>query len=240
MIDVKNLTVRFGGVVALNNLTLKITDDVVGLIGPNGAGKTTLTNALSGFVTVASGSASVNGLNLIDMPPHQRSRWGLARSFQKVQIVSDLTVEDHLATVLDAKGANRSLRDKAIVRALDYTGIRSARRVLGADLNPFQRRLTEIAKCLVGAPRVILLDEPGGGLSETEMKELRKIILGIHPEFGAQILLVDHDVELIRDVCTSTAVLDFGKLIAYGPTGEVLEDEVVKAAYLGLMGTGND
>lgn len=233
MIDVKNLTVRFGGVVALNALTLKITDDVVGLIGPNGAGKTTLTNAFSGFVTVASGSISVNGLNLIDMAPHKRSRWGLARSFQKVQIVPDLTVEDHLATVLDAKGANRPLREGAIARALDYVGISSVRKVPGAGLNPLQRRLTEIAKCLVGAPRVILLDEPGGGLSENEMQELRRIILGIHPEFGAQILLVDHDVELIRDVCASTAVLDFGKLIAYGQTEEVLQDEVVKAAYLG-------
>lgn len=233
MIDVKNLTVRFGGVVALDDLTLKITDDVVGLIGPNGAGKTTLTNAFSGFVNVASGSISVNGLNLIEMEPHKRSRWGLARSFQKVQIVSDLTVEDHLATVLDAKGANSALREKAIRRALDYIGIGSIRKVLGGDLNPYQRRMTEIAKCLIGAPRVILLDEPGGGLSENEMQELRRIILGIHPEFGAQILLVDHDVELIRDVCTSTAVLDFGKLIAYGETEEVLQDEVVKAAYLG-------
>lgn len=233
MIDVKDLTVRFGGVVALNGLTLKITDDVVGLIGPNGAGKTTLANAFSGFVTVASGSVSVNGLNLIEMAPHKRSRWGLARSFQKVQIVSDLTVEAHLATVLDAKGANRPLREKAIARALDYVGISSVRGVPGADLNPFQRRLTEIAKCLVGAPRFIMLDEPGGGLAENEMQELRRIILGIHPEFGAQILLVDHDVELIRDVCTSTAVLDFGKLIAYGQTEDVLQDEVVKAAYLG-------
>lgn len=233
MIDVKNLTVKFGGVVALNDLTLKFTDDVIGLIGPNGAGKTTLTNAFSGFVTVASGSISVNGLNLLDMVPHMRSRWGLSRSFQKVQIVSDLTVEDHLAAVLDAKSANRQLRENAISRALGYVGLGSVRHVLGANLNPFQRRLTEIARCLVGAPRLILLDEPGGGLSENEMQELRRIILGIHPEFGAQILLVDHDVELIRDVCTSTAVLDFGSLIAYGPTDEVLQDEVVKAAYLG-------
>ncbi len=224
---------KFGGVVALDSLSLKITDDVVGLIGLNGAGKTTLTNAFSGFVKVSSGSVSVNGLNLIALSPHKRSRWGLTRSFQKVQIVSDLTVEDHLSTVLDSKGTNRSLREKAIVRALDFVGLTSIRDMVGADLNPYQRRMTEIAKCLVGAPRVILLDEPGGGLSENEMLELRRIILGIHPEFGAQVLLVDHDVDLIRDVCSSTVVLDFGKLIAFGQTEEVLLDEVVKAAYLG-------
>ncbi len=233
MIDISNLTVKFGGVVALDDLSLKITDDVVGLIGPNGAGKTTLTNAFSGFVNVSSGSVSVNGLNLIDMPPHKRTRWGVARSFQKVQTVFDLTVEEHLNTVLDAKGASGQLREKAIVRALNFVGLAAQRKTLGVDLNPYHRRMTEIAKCLVGAPRIILLDEPGGGLSESEMLELRRIILGIHPEFGAQILLVDHDVDLIRDVCTSTVVLDFGKLIAFGPTEEVLQDEVVKAAYLG-------
>lgn len=233
MIEISELTVKFGGVVALDNLCLKITDNVVGLIGPNGAGKTTLTNAFSGFVTVSSGSITINGLNLINMAPHKRSRWGLARSFQKVQTVSDLSVEDHLRTVLDAKGEEKSLRSKAISHALDYVGLTSVRGILGSELNPYQRRMTEIAKCLVGAPRLVLLDEPGGGLSENEMLTLRQTIEGVHAEYSAQILLVDHDVDLIRDVCQSTAVLDFGKLIAYGLTDDVLKDEVVKAAYLG-------
>lgn len=233
MIEIQDITVKFGGVVALDQVTLKIADDVVGLIGPNGAGKTTLTNAFSGFVNVANGSITVNGTNLIDLAPHLRTRWGLARSFQKVQIVPDLSVEDHLKAVLDGKGIPASQRKGAVSKALEYVGISDIRFRKGSTLNPYQRRMTEIAKCLIGAPRIVLLDEPGGGLSESEMQHLREVITGIHPVFGAQVLLVDHDVDLIRDVCASTAVLDFGKLIAFGQTDEVLADEVVKTAYLG-------
>lgn len=233
MITIENLTVAYGGVVALDSLDLSLTDDVVGLIGPNGAGKTTLTNAFSGFAPIRSGSIVIDGMNLLDLEPHKRTRWGLARSFQKVQIVDDLTVADHLATVLDAKGTARKDRHGAITQALEFVGIAEFRDTLGINLNPYQRRMAEIAKCLSGAPKVILLDEPGGGLSEAEMQHLRTIIIGIKPTFGAQILMVDHDVDLIRDVCSATAVLDFGKLIAFGPTAEVLQDEVVKTAYLG-------
>jgi len=233
MIEITGVTVKYGGVVALDSVSLKIAEDVVGLIGPNGAGKTTLTNAFSGFAPVTDGSIVVNGTNLFDLAPHKRTRWGLARSFQKVQIVPDLTVEEHLKAVLDGKGIGKAQRVGAISKALDFVGIGDIRLKQGRALNPYQRRMTEIAKCLIGGPRIVLLDEPGGGLSEAEMQHLRGIIRGIHPEFGAQILLVDHDVDLIRDVCAATAVLDFGKLIAFGPTEEVLADEVVKTAYLG-------
>lgn len=233
MIEITDVTVKYGGVVALDQVSLKITDDVVGLIGPNGAGKTTLTNAFSGFAPVVDGTIIVNGTNLFDLVPHQRTRWGLARSFQKVQIVPDLTVEDHLKAVMDGKSVPKAQHKDVISKALDFVGISDIRQKQGRELNPYQRRMTEIAKCLVGGPRIVLLDEPGGGLSEAEMQHLRQIIHGIHPEFGAQILLVDHDVDLIRDVCASTAVLDFGKLIAFGETEDVLADEVVKTAYLG-------
>ncbi|MDC0739569.1 ATP-binding cassette domain-containing protein [Cognatishimia sp. SS12] len=233
MIEIADVTVKFGGVVALDNVTLEIADDVVGLIGPNGAGKTTLVNAFSGFVRQAGGRISVHGTSLSDLAPHERARWGLARSFQKVQIVPDLSVADHLLAMLDSKGLSRAQCKEAVHHALDFVGIQNISSKMGRSLNPYQRRMTEIAKCLVGAPRLILLDEPGGGLSQAEMQHLRRVIRGIHPEYGAQILLVDHDVDLIRDVCASTAVLDFGKLIAFGNTNAVLEDEVVKTAYLG-------
>lgn len=233
MISIDGLTVTYGGVVALDNVTLTFTDDVTGLIGPNGAGKTTMTNAFSGFAPVAGGKIVIDGLSLLDLRPHQRARWGLARSFQKVQTVDDLTVEQHLLAVCDTKGIARSLRADVIEDVLDFVNILNRRTTTGGDLNPYERRMCEIAKCLIGRPKIILLDEPGGGLSEAEMQNLRDIITQTKTRFGAQIIMVDHDVDLVRDVCHSTAVLDFGKLIAFGPTQEVLQDEVVKTAYLG-------
>ncbi|MEM9583290.1 MAG: ATP-binding cassette domain-containing protein [Pseudomonadota bacterium] len=233
MISIENLTVTFGGVVALDDLTLTLKEDVVGLIGPNGAGKTTMTNAFSGFVPIAAGKIVIDGANLLQLSPHKRAEWGLSRSFQKVQIVDDLTVQDHLLAVMDAQKTPRRDRPEIVAQVLDYVGIAACRDLLGEALNPYQKRMTEIAKCLVNEPKLILLDEPGGGLSETEMQRLRSVISGIKFKFGAQVIMVDHDVDLIRDVCASTAVLDFGKLIAFGPTDEVLQDEAVKTAYLG-------
>ena len=233
MIDIDKLTVKYGGVVALDALSLSIKDDVVGLIGPNGAGKTTMTNAFSGFAPVVAGRIVIDGVDLLRLAPHKRAQWGLARSFQKVQVVGDLTVREHMLAVCDAKVIARNDRNDAVARALDFVGIADQADVLGDRLNPYQKRMTEIAKCLIGKPKVILLDEPGGGLSEGEMQDLRRIITGTKSEFGAQIVMVDHDVDLIRDVCRATAVLDFGKLIAFGPTREVLQDEAVKTAYLG-------
>lgn len=233
MITIENLTVKYGGVVALDALSLTIKDDVTGLIGPNGAGKTTLTNAFSGFAPIANGRIVIDEMDLLALAPHRRARWGLARSFQKVQIVEDMTVRDHLLAVCDAKGIARGKRAEAIAQTLEFVGIADRAKAQGATLNPYEKRMTEIAKCLICTPKIILLDEPGGGLSEAEMLDLRRIITQTKSTFGAQIILVDHDVELIRDVCISTAVLDFGKLIAFGPTREVLQDEVVKTAYLG-------
>ncbi len=233
MIEIKGLSVKYGGVVALDNVSLSLTDDVTGLIGPNGAGKTTMTNAFSGFAPIAGGKIMVDGLSLLDLPPHKRARWGLARSFQKVQIVDDLTVEGHLLAVCDAKGIARQGRVTAMDEVLDFVHLSERRNTFGKDLNPYEKRMCEIAKCLIGAPRIILLDEPGGGLSETEMQDLRRIIRETKSRFGAQIIMVDHDVDLVRDVCQSTAVLDFGKLIAFGPTEDVLRDAAVKTAYLG-------
>ena len=233
MISIDGLSVKYGGVVALDNVTLTLHDDVTGLIGPNGAGKTTMTNAFSGFAPIAGGKIVIDGLSLLDLTPHQRARWGLARSFQKVQIVDDLTVEQHMLAVCDAKRIPRQSRAKAIEDVLDFTQLLDHRTKLGVELNPYEKRMCEIAKCLIGAPKIILLDEPGGGLSEIEMLDLREIIQKTKARFCAQIIMVDHNVDLVRDVCQTTAVLDFGKLIAFGPTSDVLQDEAVKTAYLG-------
>jgi branched-chain amino acid transport system ATP-binding protein len=233
LIAIENLTVNFGGVLAIDDLCLEIEADIFGIIGPNGAGKTTLINVLSGFVEATSGRIFVLGQDLLAMTPYNRARWGLARSFQKSQVVYNLTVEDHIRVVLDFQKLSKSEKSSMVDRVLEYTHLSQYRNSLGSELNVAQRRMTEIARCLASSPRIVLLDEPGGGLSGSEVEELQSIISNIFREFDARVVLIDHDVNLIREVSSRIAVLDFGKLIACDEPSKVLNDEGVRVAYLG-------
>ena len=234
MIVVEHLTVEFGGVKALNDLSVELVAPVVGVIGPNGAGKTTLLNALSGFVAAAPGSrVHAFDTDLLALTPAARARWGLRRSFQAEQIVEELSVAENVLVMLDSSGLPQTQVRVALERALHFTGLAAEAGRSGASLNAFERRLVEIARAVAGRPRVVLLDEPGGGLSGAEVDRLCEVIGRIHPEFGAITVLIDHDVELIAAICVDTLVLDFGMLIAHGPTAEALADPRVKVAYLG-------
>ncbi|MCZ6895479.1 MAG: ATP-binding cassette domain-containing protein [Gammaproteobacteria bacterium] len=233
MIVIENLSVSFGGVQAIRELSTRFDDPVVGVIGPNGAGKTTLLNVFSGFVAHQAGMVTAFGGDLLKLPAHRRTRWGLRRSFQTEQVVDDLTVSDNIRVILDGASGELTKKRDDIDRALDFVGLTARAEILGEELNSYERRMVELAKCVVGAPKLIMLDEPGAGLGDAEADSLRKKILSIHDEFGANIMLIDHDVELIADTCTTTLVLDFGVLIAQGSTADVLQDEKVKLAYLG-------
>jgi branched-chain amino acid transport system ATP-binding protein len=234
MISIRDITVTFGGVIALNKVTVDLTDPVVGIIGPNGAGKTTVLNVLSGFLTPKTGSINAFGTELLALKPHMRSRWGLRRSFQKEQVVDELSVEDNVGVVLDSLSLSAAERERHLSAALEFTGLMSVRRDRAAGLNAFQRRMTEIARCTAGPARLLLLDEPGAGLSQNEVDILRRTISDIRAFNGAMTLLIDHDVDLIQAVCSSTMVLDFGSLVTSGPTRRVLSDDRVRAVYLGV------
>ncbi len=233
MIELNDLSVWFGGVQALKNVSVSIDAPLVGIIGPNGAGKTTLLNVLSGFITPRTGSLHAFGTDLGVLSPARRARWGLRRSFQRELVVEDLSVLDNIRAMLDPLPGSRAEKRSLIDDVLDFTRLTDMADTLGERLNGFERRRVELAKTLVGKPRLVLLDEPGGGLSGDEMAELQRIVLGIGPRFSATTLMIDHDVELIASTCSKTLVLDFGTLIAYGPTAQVLQDPRVKAAYLG-------
>lgn len=233
MISLEDLTVRFGGVVALDAVSVEFTASVSGIIGPNGAGKTTTMNVISGFLA-CSGKISKDNDRIDQLPAHKRTRWGLRRSFQKEQIADDLTVIDNLRVILD--GLRKSSMDKRhdLERALEITGLMPLANTPAHKLNTFERRLTDVARCLVGVPRIVMFDEPGGGLSREEAGRLGDLILKIHDLTGASTLVIDHDVDLIERICAETLVLDFGKRIAFGPTRQVLDDPKVKSAYLGV------
>jgi branched-chain amino acid transport system ATP-binding protein len=233
MIDIRGVSVAFGGVKALDAVDARLDAPVCGLIGPNGAGKTTLVNLISGFVRAAAGSLSLNGTDLLVVPPGRRVQLGLRRSFQTEQVVEDLTVWDNVRAMLDHVPHVPGDAPGEVRRALEHTGLLDVAAVPGADLDLFRRRMVEVAKALVGGPRLVLFDEPGAGLDERESSVLRDAIVSIPDRFGAQVLLIDHDVDLISAVCTQTLVLDFGRRLALGPTREVLADSAVRRAYLG-------
>lgn len=236
MIKIVDLAVEFGGIRPIHNLSVDLIDRIVGVVGPNGAGKTTLLNVFSGFVIPVSGSVTAFGQDLLAMPAHRRAQWGLRRTFQTEQVVEDLTVWDNVAVMLDTVRLSGHERREQVQSALDMAGLTGSEARLGQDLNAYERRRVEIARAIVGQPRLVLMDEPGAGLSQAESEELRAIIMGIPDYCGAMVVLVDHDVSLIAATCTSTAVLDFGSLITHGPTEVVLRDDRVKAAYLGTEG----
>ena len=228
MLDVRDLTVTFGGVKPLDGVTLQLAAGVCGLVGPNGAGKTTFFNCLSGFVAPAHGAVAVDGESLLGLAPHRRARWGLRRTFQQEQVIHVLSAYDNVRVAADELSAGHD----GVAAALAFVGLERAER-LGAALSMLERRLVEIAKTVVGRPRIVMLDEPGAGLADADTDRLVGLIRQIPERFEAQVILVDHDMELVSAVCEETAVLDFGKLIALGPTADVLRDDHVRRAYLG-------
>jgi ABC-type branched-subunit amino acid transport system ATPase component len=226
VIEIRNLTVAFGGVRGLNDLSADIGAKITGLVGPNGAGKTTLLNAMSGFVKCASGSVVVDGVDLMRIAMNRRAAFGVRRTFQTEQVVENLTAWNNVAAALDNLPTGGRSRRELIAEAMDYVGLSRQAERIGAALNASERRLLEIARCVVAKPRLVMMDEPGAGLSQSESDHLRDVIVGI-PQFC--------DVDLISATCQESLVLDFGSKIAFGATAEVLKDPKVRAAYLGTI-----
>ena len=233
MIEVENLTVRFGGVTPIQDMSVGFAAPTCGLIGPNGAGKTTFFNVLSGFVKPAKGSIQAFGEDLLKMVDFRRARWGLRRTFQTEQAIEGLSVFDNVAMIHEHSGERRSGRRTAVLGAIELVGLEAPPKAKVGGLGARERRLVEIARAIVGRPRVVLLDEPGAGLPDRETEHLGEVIRRLPEHVGAQVILVDHDMSLVSACCETTAVLDFGRLIASGPTREVLRNEHVINAYIG-------
>jgi ABC-type branched-subunit amino acid transport system ATPase component len=233
VIEVDGLTVRFGGVMPLNAMTVSFEAKTCGLIGPNGAGKTTFFNVLSGFVRPAEGAVRAFGEDLLRMADYRRTRWGLRRTFQQEQAIEELSVFDNVALVHEHSAGQRRSRAHDVGGALELVGLDVSPKRKVRTLSARERRLVEVARAVVGRPKVVLLDEPAAGLPDDETRHLSAVIRTIPEQVGALVILVDHDMSLVSACCETTAVLDFGKLIASGPTAEVLRNEHVVRAYLG-------
>ena len=167
------------------------------------------------------------------MADYRRARWGLRRTFQQEQAIEGLSVYDNVAIIHEHSGAKRASRRAEVLSAIDFVGLEAPPKAKVGGLGARERRLVEVARTVVGSPRVVMLDEPGAGLPEQETVHLGQLIRKIPEQFGALVILVDHDMSLVSACCETTAVLDFGELIASGPTAEVLRNEHVINAYLG-------
>jgi sulfate-transporting ATPase len=242
-LEARDVTVRFGSVVAVDGVSLDIRPgEVVAVIGPNGAGKTTLMDALSGFVP-ASGTVSLDGRPISGLPAFRRTRAGLTRSFQSLELLEDMTVLDNLRCAGDPADAASYLIDlvrpgrgritPATVAAIDTFRLAEHLHRLPTELAYGTRHLVAIARAVAAAPKVLMLDEPAAGLSEVERAEVGDLIRHLADDRGIAVLLVEHDVELVRRVSDRAIALDFGKQIAAGTPDEVLADPRVVEAYLG-------
>ena len=229
-LEVESLTVRYGGVMAVSAVSLQVaTGAIVGLIGPNGAGKTSVIDAITGFAA-ASGEIRLGGADIADLPPHARVRAGMARTFQSIELYDDLSVEENLSVAV--LGADRHHRHHAVGRALVRVGIENLRDRPAGELSQGERQLVSIARACVADPQVLLLDEPAAGLNSTESALLGERIREIS-QAGTSILLVDHDVRFVLDVCHPVYVLDVGRIIAEGSPEDIRANAEVADAYLG-------
>ena len=233
MIEVADLTVRFGGVTSLDAMSVTFKAGTCGLIGPNGAGKTTFFNVLNGFVRPAAGTVRAFGEDLLSMVHFRRARWGVRRTFQTEQAIEELSVFDNVAMVREQAQLAGASRRRDVLGAISFVGLGADPSARVVTLAAGERRLLEVARAVVGRPKLVLLDEPAAGLPDEETRHLGEVIRAIPEHTGALAILVDHDMSLVSACCETTAVLDFGKLIASGPTAGVLRDERVIRAYLG-------
>ena len=244
LLEVSGLTVRYGGVVALDSASFSVEQGTVfGLIGPNGAGKTTAVDALTGYTRPTAGRITFDGTEISRLPPYRRARRGLARTFQSVELFDDLTVDENLLVASEHVTVASALRDVFLPhRAPDRSSVDWAITVCGledaidrkpTEISLGQRKLVGVARALALRPKLVLLDEPAAGLDTDESIELGRRLRTMPADHGVSVFLIDHDMGLVLGVCDRLMVLDFGKQIALGTPAEIRADERVIEAYLG-------
>jgi ABC-type branched-subunit amino acid transport system ATPase component len=251
LLEAQGITVRFGGVVALDDVSLRVPEgSTVGLVGPNGAGKTTLFGVLSGLLRPKAGRVTMSGVDVTRRSPQHRARKGLSRTFQRMELFTELTVREHLVLARRVNDGRERLlgmvrdvtgfgerpgpgEDEAVDEILALLGLEAVadRPALAIPLGT--GRLLEVARALAAEPTVMLLDEPSSGLDAHETEQLGEALRRVRSERGIAFVLVEHNVEFVLGLSDRITVLDFGKLIAEGTPDEIRTSAQVQAAYFG-------
>ena len=232
LLEVDNVTKRFGGIVALDGVSFEAEPgEIVGLIGPNGAGKTTAFNVITRLYTPDEGDVRLEGQSLLGTSPSGVIRRGIARTFQNVELFRGMSVIDNVRVGTHARRGEQSPED-----VLFYVNLHSLRYRSASELPYGTQKRVELARALASAPRLLLLDEPAGGLSHQEVDQLGVFIKRMRDDFELTVLLVEHHMGLVMRVADRVHVLDFGKKIAEGAPAEVRANKAVIEAYLGAEG----
>jgi len=236
LLEVRNITVTFGGVVAVNDVSFDAEGGrITGLIGPNGAGKTTLFNVITGLQRAVRGQVLLDGDEISNLAPYQRARRGMARTFQRLELFGTLTVRENVEVA--ASIARRWVREPdapgpVAERLIERVGLTAVADVRADALPTGQGRLVELARSLATQPRLLLLDEPASGQSTTETEHFADVLRDLSAG-GMAVVLVEHDMTLVMNVCEYIHVLDFGSTLAAGNPEQVRAYPAVLAAYLG-------
>lgn len=233
MLKLENLSVRFGGLTAVNSVSLEVrSDEVVGLVGPNGAGKTTLFNAISGLVRPSDGRILFDTCDIVRAPLHRRARMGIGRTFQIPQPMHELTVRENLV-VAQRFGTGRVDEDR-LEEVLEFTNLTAKQHHDAASgLALTELKALEVAKALATDPKLLLLDEVLAGLETAGKRRFMNMLKDLHAKFSVGILIIEHDIETISNLCSRVAVLNFGGLIANGTPDEVFRNPEVMKSYTG-------
>lgn len=239
LLETRDVKVRFGGNVALDDVSIAVEPaSITGLIGPNGAGKTTLFNCITGLQALSGGKVFFNDKDVTKLPPHKRTRMGLARTFQRLELFTSLSVRDNVRVAGEIRNrwSFRTSRVDAKAeteRVLELVGLTAvADREVG-EIPTGQARVVELARALMIQPSLVLLDEPASGQTEEETEQFGELLRKLAREDGLGICLVEHDMSLVMKVCETIHVLDFGRIIASGSAESVRNDPAVIDAYLG-------
>jgi ABC-type branched-subunit amino acid transport system ATPase component len=254
LLECAGVVKRFGGITAVNDVDLRLRDgEILGLIGHNGAGKTTLMDCISGFLPIDSGRIRVRGHDVTEWAPHERARGGVARSFQDALLYPSLTVAETIAVARERHLASTDMVAAALQLPASYEselavaekvdelvelmGLGAFRQKLTGELSTGTRRIVDLACILAQDPKVLMLDEPSGGVAQKETEALGPLLLRVRDQVGCSVLVIEHDMPLLRTICDRMIALELGGIIAEGTPEEVLEHPAVIESYLGTDDT---